>query len=76
MSEMNNPLVCPRCKTILKYIGERRFHEGTKWGVFGNIGELFVNSEKFEVYVCLKCGRVEFFIDGVGEEYRLKYSDS
>jgi hypothetical protein len=31
---------------------------------------LFVNREHFDVYVCPRCGRVEFFVDGVGEQYR------
>ena len=65
-------IACIRCKTNLKYIGTREFHEGTRWGVLGNIGELFVNREKLDVYVCPHCGRVEFFLDGVGEELRPK----
>ena len=39
-------------------------------GNVGTFGELFVNREFFDVYVCSRCGRVEFFIDGVGEEFR------
>lgn len=31
---------------------------------------LFENREHFDVYVCPRCGRVEFFLDGVGEEFR------
>jgi hypothetical protein len=36
----------------------------------GEIGELFVNKERFDVYVCNRCGRVELFVDGIGEEFR------
>ena len=36
----------------------------------GDLGELFVNKERFDVYCCPRCGRVEFFVDGIGEEYR------
>ena len=36
------------------------------------MGELFVNRESFDVYVCPRCGRVEFFVDGIGEEFRPK----
>ena len=32
--------------------------------------ELFVNKQRFDVYVCPRCGRVELFIDGIGEELR------
>jgi len=65
-----DPMVCSRCDAYLDYAGERRFHEGTRFGVFGDIGELFVNRERFDVYVCPRCGRVEFFIDGIGENFR------
>jgi len=51
-------------------MGTKRFHEGTQWGMLGNIAELFENREHFDVYMCPRCGRVEFFVDGVGEEFR------
>jgi hypothetical protein len=68
--EKDNPVVCSRCETELKFVGTRQFHEGARWGLLGNIGELFVNREQFDIYFCPHCGRVEFFIDGIGEEYR------
>jgi hypothetical protein len=70
MSSDNNPMKCPRCETDLSYVGTKAFHEGTRWGFFGELGELFVNKEKFDVYVCNRCGRVELFVDGIGEEFR------
>lgn len=65
-----DPLSCARCNEALQYVGRKRFHEGTNWGVFGELGELFVNRQHFDVYVCPHCGRVEFFVDGIGEQYR------
>jgi uncharacterized protein YbaR (Trm112 family) len=67
-----NPMECPRCPTSLQYVGTKKFHEGTRgWGFFlGNVGELFTNREHFDIYICPRCGRVEFFVDGVGEEFR------
>jgi len=65
-----NPMSCPRCETELSYVGTKDFHEGTRWGILGDIGELFVNKEHFDVYVCNRCGRVELFVDGIGEEFR------
>ena len=67
-----NPIFCSRCNRKLDYVGTKKFHEGTRaWGfLLGDLGELFVNREHFDVYVCPRCGRVEFFVDGVGEEYR------
>jgi hypothetical protein len=29
-----------------------------------------VNQRSFDVFVCPRCGRVELFIDGIGEELR------
>jgi len=61
---------CSRCGVDLEYKGTKNFHEGTRWGALGDIGELFVNKEQYDVYVCPKCGVVEFFLDTVGEEFR------
>jgi Zn finger protein HypA/HybF involved in hydrogenase expression len=69
-SPSRNALTCQRCKKELTYIGTKKFHEGTRWGVLGDLGELFVNKEKFDVYCCPICGRVEFFVDGIGEDLR------
>lgn len=67
-----DPVVCPRCETALQYVGTKRFHEGSRGWAFwlDNVGELFVNRESYDVYVCPRCGRVEFFVDGIGEEFR------
>ena len=67
---MNDPIVCMRCDLPLEFVGTRDFHEGTRWGVLGELGELFVNKQSFDVFVCPRCGRVELFIDGIGEELR------
>ena len=61
---------CSSCNVALTYVGTKKFHEGTRWGVLGEIGEFFVNKETFDVYYCPKCGKVEFFIDGIGEQLR------
>jgi Zn finger protein HypA/HybF involved in hydrogenase expression len=65
-----DPLKCARCTEVLEYVGRKRFHEGTNWGFFGELGELFVKREHFDVYVCPRCGRVEMFVDGIGEDLR------
>jgi hypothetical protein len=68
--ESLNPLTCAGCRQPLEYLGTKRFHEGTNWGILGELGEIFVKRERFDVYLCPRCGRVEFFVDGVGEQYR------
>ena len=65
-----NPISCARCNTTLQYVGRKRFHEGTNWGVFGELGELFVKREHLDFYLGPRCGRVEFFVDGIGEQFR------
>ena len=65
-----HPIMCPRCRRRLDYVGAKAFHEGIRWGVFGDLAELFVNKERFDVYCCPRCGRVEFFVDGIGEQFR------
>jgi hypothetical protein len=71
-TEPVNPMYCPRCETELEYVGTKKFHEGTRgWGfALGDLGELFVNRESFDIYVCGRCGRVELFVDGIGEQFR------
>jgi hypothetical protein len=67
---MTDAITCTRCEVALQFVGTRDFHEGTRWGVLGEVGELFVNKQRFDVFVCPRCGRVELFVDGIGEELR------
>lgn len=52
---------CLRCDVEMRYSGKFRFHEGANMGVLGNLFEFFQNREAFDLYVCPKCGKVEFF---------------
>lgn len=62
---------CPRCNTPLEFGGTKQFHEGTRvFDFLGGFFELLKHRSAFDVYVCPRCGRVEFFVDGVGEELR------
>lgn len=65
-----DPMTYSRYEAALMFAGTREFHEGRPWGVLSNLAEVFVNREKFDIYACPRCGRVEFFIDGIGEEFR------
>lgn len=53
---------CLRCEVKMLYSGKYEFHEGMNTGIFGNLFELFQNRESFDLYVCPKCGKVEFFV--------------
>lgn len=52
---------CLRCKVPLIFSGNFKFHEGTRVGIFGDIFEAFTNREAFDLYICPKCGKVEFY---------------
>ena len=54
-------LNCLRCQVIMNYSGNFKFHEGANPGLFGNLFELFMNKEAFDLYICPKCGKVEFY---------------
>ena len=58
----NREIDCLRCRVPAIYAGEFKFHEGTRIGFLGNLFEAFINREKFDLYICPKCGKVEFFI--------------
>lgn len=61
--QLKRQLNCLRCNTPMLYAGNYKFHEGTRAGLFGNLFELFVTRQSFDLYVCPKCGKVEFFVD-------------
>lgn len=54
-------LNCLRCNVPMLYSGKYKFHEGFNTGLLGNLFELFINKEEFDLYICPKCGKVEFF---------------
>ena len=62
---------CLRCKVPLGFSGNFKFHEGTRFGVFGNVFEAFTNRESFDLYICPKCGKVEFFSPEIQVSYVL-----
>ncbi len=55
---------CLRCDRELDFMGTRYFHEGARLGVLGNLAELFVNKQGFDIYSCSECGHVDFFLAG------------
>jgi uncharacterized C2H2 Zn-finger protein/RNA polymerase subunit RPABC4/transcription elongation factor Spt4 len=64
-------VTCPRCNVELQYAGTKRLHEGTHlWGVLGGLFEALEDREALDLFFCPRCGRVEFFVDAVGEELR------
>jgi hypothetical protein len=64
--------VCPRCLLDLEYVGTRRLNDEKEMSVLGVLGEMYKSGahEFLDVYTCRRCGHVELFVDGVGEEFR------
>ena len=55
-------LNCLRCSDVeMIFSGKFKFREGLRFGILGNFFEMFENRETFELYICPKCGKVEFF---------------
>lgn len=73
-NEARDPMVCPNCKVTLQYIDTKDFHEGggspKSHFFFGGWAELSEGRITFDIYYCPRCGRVELFLDGVGENFR------
>ena len=71
-AKRNDMRACLRCKTPLAFAGTRRFHHGGGRMDFwlSDLGELFVGRETYDVFFCPACGKVEFFVDGIGEDLR------
>ena len=67
---LDRAMSCLRCEGRMEYAGTKRFHEGPRTGAFGNLAELFVTRQNYDVYFCAACGKVEFYIDGIGDAER------
>jgi len=61
LSKGSREIDCLRCKIPMIFSGQYKFHEGARIGALGNIFELFINRERFDLYICPKCGKVELY---------------
>ena len=62
-------LRCLRCETPMIFGGTKRFHEGSRVAEMF-LGEWAVGRESLDLYYCENCGKVEFFMDGIGDKAR------
>jgi hypothetical protein len=71
--QYGSALSCSRCGVYLQFIGTKTFQEGSRG--FDWLGPPFVGlldrPLNLDVYFCPRCGRLEMFLDGMGEEFRL-----
>lgn len=61
-SPSHQAIRCLRCDVTMKKLGSREFHQGSRFGVFGNLGELLVDKQALDMLACSNCGKVEFFL--------------
>lgn len=52
---------CLRCQKTMKYMGEEDIQLGQTGWIVGSLPNLLAGSMNLSVYVCPKCGKVEFF---------------
>lgn len=63
-------LNCLRCVRPLDFLGTKSLGDGPRWGFLGMLPAPCVEKAWLDVYCCPKCGRAEFFVSGIGEEFR------
>ena len=61
---MANQLNCLRCGTGMQFIRREKFQLGQTGWVLGDLPNLFAGAMEIEIYVCPKCGKLEFFQPG------------
>ena len=57
---------CLRCEVRLRFVGTKEIREGTARGAIGELGHLSEKRSSFDVYVCPRCGHVDFFVEPDG----------
>jgi hypothetical protein len=67
---------CLRCRKGLNYLGRRSFEQGRQSSsdpigfAVDLLSAVFCHQEHLDVYSCPQCGKVELFVDGIGEDQR------
>lgn len=70
MSESDGIVQCLRCGTPTKFVRTEAFRHG-EWGsVLSALLNIEDDNDELDLHLCPRCGHVEFFVSGVGEEYR------
>ena len=61
-------LKCLRCSGMMQFGMREKFQMGQHSAFFGDWPHLLAGSLELEVWFCPKCGKVEFFVPGSGQE--------
>ncbi len=52
---------CLRCHTPMNYIGREEIQLGRTGWILGDLSNLLSGALDVEIYICSKCGKIEFF---------------
>jgi len=58
---MVEPLQKTHCGTGMKSIGNKKIQLGETSWIFGDLPNLIAGALEIEIFVCQKCGKVEFY---------------
>ena len=62
-------IACTSCNIPLSLVGAHHLRDG-KDNALGLLGGMFNDCERLDVYVCPRCGRVDFFVEGLSRQFR------
>lgn len=54
-------LICLRCNTEMKYNGTKKIQLGETGWIMGDLPNLIAGAMEVDIYVCAKCGKIEFY---------------
>lgn len=58
---MNRELKCLRCENEMSYFSRETIQLGEASFLFGQLPNLMAGAMEADIYVCKKCGKIEFF---------------
>lgn len=67
-------LHCLRCNSEMEYAGREKFQMGETGLLFGTLSNLIAGALEVDLYLCQKCGKLEFYAPVISESEREGYS--
>lgn len=61
-------LRCLRCRADMHFLKQEKLQLGQTGFIFGDLPNLLAGALEVEIYVCHKCGKLEFMFPGYPEE--------
>lgn len=61
-------LKCLRCGAEMRFLAQEKIQLGQTGWVLGDLGNLLAGALETAIFTCPKCGKLEFFRDGFGED--------